>query len=54
MRWLLWLNVIERHIVWGVAEARRIERLAAENAITRREAKDVDGWPDHDRSSGET
>lgn len=42
MKWLLWVDTIGRGIVWGVAEARRIQRLATENGLTRCEA--VAAW----------
>lgn len=34
MGWLLWIGVLERQIVWGMAEGRRIERLAWENGVS--------------------
>lgn len=39
MQGLLWIDVIERRVVLGMAEGRRIERLAGENEVSCSEGK---------------
>ncbi len=34
MEWLLWLDVLDRYIVWGKAKLKAIERLARENGVS--------------------